>query len=116
MKNESYLWAWRRLRDRVDTYKDPAPRFPDAELVEAVIETVIPRYASKGTGRFDRVCTYIDGVCETLEWIKSYWQGSDEVLTAFMIGVEVSCQALKKEVKLIDRQEYFLPEKDWGKP
>ena len=114
MLEENYYWAWKRLnkrltREEVDTPADIA----DSELVEIMIDAVIPKYPSKGDGRFNRVVTYITNVCDTLEWLKRNWSGKDDILSAFMLGMEVSCQALRKEIKLIDQKPFGWPETDW---
>ena len=117
MMTDSYFWAWRRLKYRTDEVEDPSPEdISDAKLVETIIDTVIPKHVSKGDGRFNRVVTYITGVCDTLEWLKKFWRDDDVVLTAFVLGIEVACQSLRKEIKLIDQKSFEWPTSDWRKP
>lgn len=117
MMNDSYFWAWRRLKYRTNEFEDSSPKdINDAKLVETIIASVVPKYVTKGDGRFNRVVNYISGVCETLEWLKKYWRDDDDTLTAFVLGIEVACQALYKEIKLIDQKSYEEPTGDWRKP
>jgi hypothetical protein len=116
MFDESWFWAWRRLKDRTSRDEDPAPDIADAELVEIMIESVIPKQPTRGDGRYDRVVNYMTHVCETLEWLKRKWRGDQELLNAFMLGMEVSCEALRREIQLIDHKPLKWNDEEWRKP
>lgn len=116
MFEESWFWAWRRLKERTSRDEDPAPDIADAELVEMMINVVIPKYPSKGDGRYNRVVTYITNVCDMLEWLKRNWRGDQELLNAFMLGMEVSCEALRREIQLIDQKPLQWNDIEWRSP
>lgn len=116
MFEESWFWAWRRLKERASREDEPAPDISDAELVEIMIDAVIPKHPSKGDGRYSRVVTYITNVCDTLDWLKKNWRGDQELLNAFMLGMEVSCEALKREIQLIDQKPLQWSETEWRRP
>lgn len=115
--DESWFWVWTRMKDRATRDEVPAPEdIADAEIVESMLEVIIPRHPAKGDGRYNRVVTYITNVCDMLVWLKRHWRGDHELLTAFMMGMEVSCEALRREIQLIDQKPLEWNDIEWRKP
>lgn len=111
--DDKYFWAWRRCTgsSKEDT---PAPENHDVALLEGILTMIIRDKKVKGDGKFNRVSNYLNDICDSLTWIKGMWSGDDELLNAFMLGLDAACQAIKKEVSLIDDKDDFEWEvRDW---
>lgn len=99
---ERYLWAWRRLKFRVD--EAPPKDGSDYELLDALITAVLkPAPKLNGDGRFSRLVNHLRAVRESAAIIKSGWRNEDEVLTAFLLGLEVAFESLDLTAKELEK-------------
>lgn len=87
---ERYFWAWKRLKRREEQIDQPR-ELTDQAFIGAVISAIVAKEIPDGDGKFSRVETYMRSVRTEIEWCRTNWVGSDEVLTAFFLGVEAMC-------------------------
>ena len=99
---EKYFWAWKRLKRREESDSTPT-EFTDQAFLGAVISAIIAKEIPSGDGKFSRVENYIKGVRKEVEWCRRNWVGSDDVLTAFFMGVESMCTELEHVTEMIKK-------------
>lgn len=102
--SEKWFWAWRRLK-----YGESANDKPMSErdwaLTAALVSAVLrgQEYIPEGDGKFSRLVNYIEGVRKEAAWIKDNFTGRDEVLEAFVAGVDVTFEAVAKVAENIKK-------------
>ena len=97
-----WFWAWRalKMKEREELkYIDKT----DMAFISALISSICLQKIPKGDGKFSRVANYVHGIREEIEWCRSNWQGNDEVLTAFFMGVEAMVSELERTVEAIKK-------------
>lgn len=99
---EKYFWAWLRLKRQSEKVQPPT-ELTDQAFLSALIEALIEKELPAGDGKFSRVENYIKGVRTEIEWCRMNWLGSDEVLTAFYLGVEAMCTELEHVTEKIKK-------------
>lgn len=93
--SEKWFWAWRRMKYGKSETEGPREDRDEAfvaALIDAIMQDVIPN----GDGKFSRLANYIKGIRHESEWIKRNFTGRDEVLTAFIMGVDISFEILER--------------------
>ena len=90
MSESKWFWAWLRLKKREEKVETPT-EYTDQAMLSALISALRSRDTIRGDGKFSRVDFYIRGIRTELEWCRANWVGSDDVLTAFYMGVDAMC-------------------------
>ena len=93
--SEKWFWAWRRMKYGVSETEGPRSDRDEA-LVAALVDAIVREDLPKGDGKFSRLVNYIASIREESEWIKRNFTGRDEILTAFVMGVDISFEILER--------------------
>ena len=99
---EKYFCAWLRLKRREEKV-EPSHELTDTAFLDAVLSAIITKDVPAGDGKFSRVENYVKGVRTEIDWCRDNWLGSDEVLTAFFLGVEAMCTELEHVTEKIKK-------------
>ena len=67
----------------------------DQALVAALIDAIMQDDIIQGDGKFAKLANYIASVRHESEWIKRNFTGRDEILLAFLMGVDVSFELME---------------------
>lgn len=100
--SKRWFWAWLRLKQL--TERGSAP-FEDKDwtLTEALITAITSSASPSGDGKFSRLSNYIEKLSKAAEFCRQNWQGTDELLSAFILGVETVIESLKITAEKIKR-------------
>lgn len=99
---DKWFWAWRalKMKEREELkYIDKT----DMAFISALISSICLKRIPKGDGKFSRIANYVHGIREEIEWCRRNWQGDDEVLTAFFMGVEAMVTELERTVEAVKK-------------
>lgn len=100
--SEKWFWIWRRMK-----YGESANDTPrsdrDEALIAALVSAIMRDELPKGDGKFDRLANYIKSIREESAWIKRNFTGNDEILTAFLMGVDVTFEVLERTAERIKK-------------
>lgn len=82
-----WFWAWRALKygEHSEVREDH-----DEEVVRALIENAFTNTIPRGDGKFSRLVNYVEAMHDSAQLAKANFTGNDEVLLAFLLGLEVS--------------------------
>lgn len=100
--SEKWFWAWLRLKKREEVGIVPT-ELTDQAFLGAVISAIIAKSAPAGDGKFSRIDNYVKDVRTEIEWCRRNWVGSDEILTAFFMGVEAMCTEFEHVTEMIKK-------------
>lgn len=97
-----WFWAWRRLKY---AEKEELTSFEDVDMafISDLISVMCVKYIPRGDGKFSRLSNHIEGLQIEVNWCKDNWKGNDEVLTAFLMGVDATLTELDRVAKRIEK-------------
>lgn len=100
--SERWFWAWRRLK--YGKSESEAPRTDrDEILVAFLLDAIMQDKPPKGDGKFSRLANYIKDIRHETEWIKRNFSGREEILTAFLMGIDISFEILDRVAEKIKK-------------
>ena len=100
--SENWFWAWRRMKYGESVNDEPMSD-RDMALVAALVSAIMSEDLPKGDGKFDRLSNYIKSIREESAWIKRNFTGRDEILTAFLMGVDITFEVLERVAEKIKK-------------
>lgn len=96
-----WFWAYRRLRKGLDAPSDVSST-PDWAKLEALASGLTRPVWVKGDGLFSRLRNWLYRQKDEVEFIKLNWDGDDESLTAFLLGLEVALHYAAEEADFLE--------------
>jgi hypothetical protein len=103
MNESKWFWAWKWLKKRERQEPPQDEILTDYAFMSALLDAMRGKAAIEGDGKFSRVENYVKGLRTELEWCRSNWVGSDDVFTAFFMGVDAMCTELEHNVEKIKK-------------
>ena len=99
---ERYFWAWKKLKRREEKIEAPH-ELTDQAFLSALLDAIIAKDLPEGDGKFARIYNYVRGVRTEVEWARTNWVGSDEVFTAFFLGIEAMITELERVTEKVKK-------------
>ena len=102
MTDSKWFWAWKRAKDR-NEQRDVEFSDKDYALISALLDTLYFDEYPKGDGKFSRARNYVESVRTECAWVKRNWCGNDELLLAFLSGIDVAFEVMELKLEIIKK-------------